>query len=434
MAVYRLLANLYPYRPAAFVALRAETFPVGRSSSNVKHNVTYRIFVMPLALWALAIGAFGIGTTEFIIAGLLPVIAIDFNVTIPVAGYLATSYALGVFVGAPALIILGSKVPRKAMLVLLMLLFVAGNLVTAFAPTLGIAILGRIITSMTHGAFFGLGSIIAADMVAPSKRVRAIAFMFMGLTVANLIGVPAGTWIGQHLSWRDAFMAIAVIGVITVISIGMLIPHQPKPRNQRFAHEFNAFKNVNVLLAMGITVFGPGAFFTSITYIAPMMTELAGYSESSLAWLMLLFGLGLFTGNQLGGRYADRALMPMLYITLAAQAVVLLVFNFSAHSQVMSALCIFLMAAFGFATVSPIQKLVMDKARAAGAPTLAAAVNIGLFNLGNAVGAWLGGAVIAAGFGLQAPNWAGAILSVIALILAVLSGLTDKTGHAAELN
>lgn len=345
------------------------------------------------------------------------------------AGNLATAYALGVFVGAPALIILGSKVPRKAMLVFLMLLFVAGNLVTAFAPTLGIAILGRIITSLTHGAFFGVGSIIAADMVTPSKRVRAIAFMFMGLTVANLIGVPVCTWIGQHLSWRDAFMVIAAIGVVAVISVGMLIPHQPRPENLNFAHEFNAFRNVNVLLAMGITV----AFFTSITYIAPMMIGLAGYSESSLAWLMLLFGLGLFVGNQLGGRYADRALMPMLYVTLAAQAVVLLVFNFTAQSQVMSAVCIFLMAAFGFATVSPIQKLVMDKARAAGAPTLAAAVNIGLFNLGNALGAWLGGAVIAAGFGLQSPDWAGAILSVIALILAVISGLTDQTGHSAAM-
>ncbi|MGC0948766.1 MFS transporter [Pantoea agglomerans] len=366
---------------------------------------------------------------SFIIAGLLPVIAADFNVTIPVAGNLATAYALGVFVGAPALIILGSKVPRKAMLVFLMLLFVAGNLVTAFAPTLGIAILGRIITSLTHGAFFGVGSIIAADMVAPSKRVRAIAFMFMGLTVANLIGVPVCTWIGQHLSWRDAFMVIAAIGVVAVISVGMLIPHQPRPENLDFAHEFNAFRNVNVLLAMGITV----AFFTSITYIAPMMIGLAGYSESSLAWLMLLFGLGLFVGNQLGGRYADRALMPMLYVTLAAQAVVLLVFNFTAQSQVMSAVCIFLMAAFGFATVSPIQKLVMDKARAAGAPTLAAAVNIGLFNLGNALDAWLRGAVIAAGFGLQSPDWAGAILSVIALILAVISGLTDQTGHSAAM-
>jgi len=388
---------------------------------------------MPFALWPLAIGAFGIGTTEFIIAGLLPVIAADFNISIPAAANLATAYALGVFIGAPALIMLGARVPRKAMLVFLMVLFVAGNLVTAFAPSLGVAIIGRVITSMAHGAFFGIGSIIAADMVAPSKRVRAIAFMFMGLTVANLIGVPAGTWIGQNFSWQNAFIAISIIGIVTVISIGILIPHQPRPQSHNFSHEFKAFKNINVLLAMGITVFGPGAFFTSITYVAPMVTTLAGYTDNSLTWLMLLFGLGLFTGNQLGGRYADRALMPMLYITLTAQAVVLLVFNFMAHSQVISAVCIFLMAAFGFATVSPIQKLVMDKARAAGgAPTLAAAVNIGLFNLGNAIGAWLGGAVIAAGFGLQSPNWAGSVLSIIALILAVLSGITDKTRQVTQ--
>lgn len=382
---------------------------------------------MPLALWALAIGAFGIGTTEFVIAGLLPVIANNFAISIPAAGYLATAYALGVFVFAPALIILGSKMPRKSMLILLMLIFVIGNLITAFAPTLIVAISGRIITSMTHGAFFGIGSIIASDMVIPSKKVRAIAFMFMGLTVATLIGVPVGTWIGQHLSWRDTFMSVAVIGVITIISIAILIPHQPRPKTYNFSQEFNAFCNLHVLLAMGITIFGPGAFFTSITYIAPMMTQLAGFDKTSLSWLLLLFGLGLFVGNQLGGRYADRALMPMLYVTLAAQAIVLLVFNFTVHSQILSALCIFFMAAFGFATVSPIQKLVMDKARAAGAPTLASAVNIGLFNLGNAIGAWLGGAVIAAGFGLQSPNWAGALLSFIALLLAAISGMTSKT-------
>lgn len=387
---------------------------------------------MPIALWALAIGAFGIGTTEFIIAGLLPVIAQEFSVSIPVAGNLATAYALGVFVGAPALIILGARVPRKAMLIFLMLLFVAGNIITAVAPTLSIAIAGRVVTSMTHGAFFGIGSIIAADMVAPSKRVQAISFMFMGLTVATLIGVPVGTWIGQHFSWRVAFGVISLIGIVTVISVAALIPHQPRPENHNFAHEFNAFKNLNVLLAMGITILGPGAFFTSITYIAPMMTELAGYSHSGITWLMVIFGLGLFVGNQLGGRYADRALMPMLYVTLAAQAVVLFIFNYVAHSQILSAISIFLMAAFGFATVSPIQKLVMDKASAAGAPTLASAVNIGLFNLGNALGAWLGGVVIAAGFGLQSPNWAGGFLSVGALVLAVISGLTDKTGHSVR--
>ncbi|WP_088213113.1 MFS transporter [Shewanella sp. Shew256] len=382
---------------------------------------------MPLALWALAIGAFGIGTTEFVIAGLLPAIAAEFQISIPIAGYLATSYALGVFFGAPALIIFGAKIPRKTMLMIVMVLFIIGNLITAFAPTLGAAILGRIITSLAHGVFFGIGSIIAADMVVPSKRIQAIAFMFMGLTTANLVGVPVGTWIGEHLTWRLTFGLVAVVGCLTVLSVWRLIPHQEAPKGQRFSKEVKAFSNINVLLAMGITVLGPGAFFTSITYIAPMMTDIAGFSSSSITWLMLVFGLGLCVGNQLGGKYADKALMPMLYITLGAQAIVLFAFTYAVHSQIMSIICIFLMAAFGFATVSPIQKLVMDKAKAAGASTLASAINIGVFNLGNAVGAWFGGYVITAGFGLQSPNWAGGLLSVGALILAILSGITDKS-------
>ncbi|QXO15716.1 MFS transporter [Vibrio ostreae] len=381
---------------------------------------------MPLALWALAIGAFGIGTTEFVIAGLLPAIADEFQITIPIAGYLATSYALGVFFGAPALIIFGSKIPRKTMLIFVMVLFIIGNLITAFAPSLSVAILGRIVTSLAHGVFFGIGSIIAADMVAPSKRIQAIAFMFMGLTVANLVGVPVGTWIGEHITWRLTFGLVAIVGVMTVLSVWRLIPHQPAAQDQQFSKEIKAFGNINVLLAMGITVLGPGAFFTSITYIAPMMTEIAGFSSSDVTWLMLVFGLGLFVGNHLGGKYADKALMPMLYITLSAQAIVLFVFNYAINSQIMSVICIFLMAAFGFSTVSPIQKLVMDKAKAAGASTLASAVNIGVFNLGNAVGAWFGGFVIASGFGLQSPNWAGGLLSAGALVLAILSGLTDK--------
>lgn len=389
---------------------------------------------MPLALWALAIGAFGIGTTEFVIAGLLPAIAIEFQITIPVAGYLATAYALGVFFGAPALIIFGSKVPRKTMLILVMVLFIIGNLITAFAPSLSVAILGRIVTSLAHGVFFGIGSIIAADMVAPSKRIQAIAFMFTGLTVANLVGVPAGTWIGEHLTWRLTFGLVAIVGVMTVLSVWRLIPHQPAAKNQQFSKEIKAFGNINVLLAMGITVLGPGAFFTSITYIAPMMTEIAGFSSSSVTWLMLVFGLGLFVGNYLGGKYADKALMPMLYITLGAQAIVLFAFNYAVHSQIMSIICIFLMAAFGFSTVSPIQKLVMDKAKAAGASTLASAVNIGVFNLGNAVGAWFGGLVIAAGFGLQSPNWAGGLLSAGALALAIISGITDKVEQGQPIS
>lgn len=244
----------------------------------------------------------------------------------------------------------------------------------------------------------------------------------------------AGTWIGEHITWRLTFALVAIVGIVTAVSVWRLVPHQPCPKEQRFSQEFKAFGNINVILAMGITILGPGAFFTSITYIAPMMTQIAGFSSSSVTWLMLVFGLGLFVGNHLGGKFADKALMPMLYITLGAQAVVLFIFNYAVHSQVMSVICIFLMAAFGFATVSPIQKLVMDKAKAAGASTLASAVNIGFFNLGNAVGTWFGGFVIAAGFGLQSPNWAGGLLSAGALVLAIISGITDKSANAEPVS
>ena len=381
---------------------------------------------MPLALWALALSAFGIGTTEFVIAGLLPQVAADFNISIPEAGNLATVYALGVFVGAPLLIILGTRIPRKGMLMLLMSLFVVGNFITATASDFNIALVGRFVTSLTHGAFFGIGAILAADLVAPNKRIQAISFMFSGLTVANLIGVPVGTWLSQVMSWRDTFYAITGVGVLGFIGVMMLIPKISNHERPQIKKEFAAFANTRVLLAMGITVFGPAAFFTSITYIAPMMVEIAKFDPASVTWLMIVFGLGLFLGNILGGRYADKALMPLLYLTLGGQAIVLLIFSVTAHSQIMSVACILLMAGFGFATVSPIQKLVMDKARAAGAPTLASAVNIGLFNLGNAIGAWVGGLVIAAGLGLAAPNWAGALLSLIALLLALASGALDR--------
>lgn len=386
---------------------------------------------MPFALWALALSAFGIGTTEFVIAGLLPQVAADFNISIPKAGNLATVYALGVFVGAPLLIILGTRIPRKGMLMLLMSLFVIGNLVTATASDFNIALLGRLVTSLTHGAFFGIGAILAADLVAPNKRVQAISFMFSGLTVANLVGVPVGTWLSQVMSWRDTFYAITAVGVLGFFGVMMLIPKVPNYERPQIKKEFAAFANPRVLLAMGITVFGPAAFFTSITYIAPMMVEIAKFDPGSVTWLMVVFGLGLFLGNILGGRYADKNLMPLLYLTLGGQAIVLLIFSLTAHNQIMSVACILLMAGFGFATVSPIQKLVMDKARAAGAPTLASAVNIGLFNLGNAIGAWVGGLVIAAGLGLAAPNWAGALLSLIALLLALASGALDRK-HATS--
>ncbi|MGW3243791.1 MFS transporter [Streptomyces sp. NPDC001070] len=379
---------------------------------------------MPLALLALAIGAFGIGTTEFVIMGLLPEVASDFGVSVPTAGLLVTGYGLGVMIGAPIMTLLGTKVSRKNMLMLLMGLFILGNLVSALAPAFGVMLAGRILASFTHGAFFGIGSVVAADLVAPEKRARAISMMFAGLTVANVVGVPLGTYIGQSAGWRVTFYVVAALGVLGLAGVAKLVPDMPRPEGVRLRHELRAFRNVQVLLAMAMTVLGFGGVFAAITYIAPMMTEVAGFADSSITWLLVLFGAGMVLGNLTGGRFADRALMPMLYTALGALAAVLALFTLTAHNKVAAGATIFLIGALGFATVPPLQKRVLDQA--SGAPTLASAVNIGAFNLGNALSAWLGGVVIGAGLGYTSPNLVGAILTASALVLAVASAALEK--------
>ncbi|WP_406355083.1 MFS transporter [Streptomyces sp. NBC_01635] len=379
---------------------------------------------MPLALLALAIGAFGIGTTEFVIMGLLPEVADDFGVSVPTAGHLVTGYALGVVLGAPLMTVLGTRISRKRMLMLLMGLFIAGNLLSALAPVFGLMLLGRVIASLAHGAFFGIGSVVAAGLVAPHKKAGAIALMFTGLTVANVVGVPLGTLVGQSAGWRITFGLVAALGVIGLAGIAGLVPDLPAPEGVRLRHELAAFKNVQVLLAMAMTVLGFGGVFAAITYIAPMMTQVAGFADGSVTWLLVLFGLGMVGGNLVGGRYADRALMPLLYVSLGALAVVLALFTLTAHHKVLAAVTIILIGGLGFATVPPLQKRVLDQAH--GAPTLASAVNIGAFNLGNALSAWLGGLVITAGLGYTAPNWVGAVLAASALVLAFVAAALDR--------
>ncbi|MCT9090393.1 MFS transporter [Streptomyces sp. ASQP_92] len=379
---------------------------------------------MPLALLALAIGAFGIGTTEFVIMGLLPEVAGTFDVSIPTAGYLVSGYAVGVMLGAPLMTLLGTKISRKRMLMLLMGFFIVGNVLSAVAPAFGLMLTGRIVASLAHGAFFGIGSVVAADLVAPEKKAGAIAMMFTGLTVANVVGVPAGTLIGQQAGWRATFFVVAALGVLGLFGVAKLVPDLPKAQGVRLRHEIAAFRNVQVLLAMAMTVLGFGGVFAAITYITPMMTNVAGYAGTSVTWLLVLFGLGMVAGNLVGGRFADRALMPMLYVSLSGLAVVLALFTVAAHDKSASAVMVFLIGALGFATVPPLQKRVLDQA--AGAPTLASAVNIGAFNLGNALSAWLGGVVIAAGLGYTAPNWVGAALAASALVLAFVSSALER--------
>ncbi|MFE6527560.1 MFS transporter [Streptomyces rochei] len=385
---------------------------------------------MPLALLALAIGAFGIGTTEFVIMGVLPQVAGDFGVTIPTAGWLVSGYALGVVIGAPLLTVLGTRVSRKKMLLFLMGLFIAGNALSAAAPSFGLMLAGRIVASLAHGAFFGIGSVVAADLVAPQKKASAISLMFMGLTVANIVGVPGGTYIGQAAGWRVTFTIVAALGVIGLLGVAKLVPETGRPESVSVRGEFAAFRNVQVWLAMAMTVLGYGGVFAAITYITPMMTEVAGYTEGAVTWLLVLFGVGMFLGNLLGGKFADRALMPMLFTALAALTAALLLFTATAHNRVLAAITLSLIGALGFATVPPLQKWVLDQASAA--PTLASAANIGAFNLGNALAAWLGGVVIAAGLGFTAPNWVGAILSGTALLLAFLAAHLDRRTRRAS--
>ncbi|MDR7171149.1 DHA1 family inner membrane transport protein [Nocardia kruczakiae] len=379
---------------------------------------------MPLALLALTLGAFAIGTTEFIVVGLLPGVANSYAVSIPTAGWLVTGYALGVLVGAPVMTGLGTRVSRKRMLSISLLLLIAGNALSAAAPTFDLMLTGRIIASLAHGAFFGIGAVVAGSLVAPDRRAGAIAMMFTGLTVATVVGVPLSTLLGQHFGWRLAFALVAVVGALAFGGVLALVPDRPAPRDARFTRELAVLRNPQVLLAMAMTVLGFGGVFAAITYLAPMMTEVTGFAETSVTWIMVLFGLGFLIGNLVGGRYADRHLLPMLYITLSALAVVLALFTLTAHNKVAAAITVVLIGALGFATVPPLQKRVLDQA--ASAPTLASALNIGAFNLGNALAAWLGGSVIAAGFGYTGPSWVGVVLATSALGLALWSGALER--------
>ncbi|MER5508575.1 MFS transporter [Streptomyces sp. NPDC002766] len=384
---------------------------------------------MPLALLALAIGAFGIGTTEFVIMGVLPEVAGDFGVSIPTAGLLVSGYALGVVLGAPLLTVLGTRVSRKKMLMFLMGLFVVGNTLSAVAPSFGVMLAGRVVASLAHGAFFGIGSVVAAGLVAPEKKASAISLMFTGLTVANVVGVPLGTYIGQAAGWRVTFAAVAVLGIAGLLGVARLVPETGRPDSATVRTEFAAFRNAQVWIAMAMTVLGFGGVFAAVTYITPMMTEVAGYSAGAVTWLLVLFGAGMFLGNLVGGRFADRALMPMLFTALGALSLTLLVFTATAHDKVLAAITLTLVGALGFATVPPLQKWVLDQASAA--PTLASAANIGAFNLGNALAAWLGGVVISAGFGYTSPNWVGALLTGSALLLSFLAAFLDRRTRSA---
>ncbi|QLJ00722.1 MFS transporter [Streptomyces sp. NEAU-sy36] len=380
---------------------------------------------MPLALLALAVGAFGIGTTEFVMMGLLPDVADDLHVSIPAAGHLVSAYALGVVVGAPLLAAATARMSRRTVLIALMALFVAGNALSACAPGNGSLLAARFVSGLPHGAFFGVGAVVATNMVPPERKARSVSLMFLGLTVANIAGVPAATLMGQHLGWRATFLGVSAIGLVAIASLAFLIPrdHTHAP-SAGLRGELAALRSLPVWLALGTTVAGFGALFAAYSYVTPMLTGAAGYAETSVTLLLALFGVGATAGNLLGGRLADHSLRGTLFGGLVSLAAVLALFPLLMRTEWSAALAVTLLGTAAFVTGSPLQLMVMEKASAA--PSLASSANQAAFNLANAGGAWVGGLTLAAGWGTTSPALAGAALAVLGLGVAAAAYTVDR--------
>jgi MFS transporter, DHA1 family, inner membrane transport protein len=376
---------------------------------------------MPLALYALTVGAFGVGVTEFVIMGLLLEVSRELNVTIAAAGLLISGYALGVTVGAPVLTVLTARWPRKRVLIGLMVIFVVGNAACALAPSYGWLMAARVLTALTHGTFFGVGAVVATGLVSEDKRASAIAIMFTGLTVATVLGVPFGTWLGQHYGWRATFWAVTGVGLVAIAVLAFLVPQdRTRPQASDWRADFLAMARRPVLLGLLTTVFGYAGVFAVFTYIAPLLTEIGGFDDSAVSPILLVFGGGLFVGNLLGGRFADRGLVPSIFGTLVALTLVLGLMSFAFGNQFTAVLFAGLLGATGFATVAPLQMWVLSRAEGAG-QSLASSFNIGAFNLGNALGAWTGGLVIDHGPGLILVPAIATLFPLLALASALIA-------------
>ncbi|MGW3628822.1 MFS transporter [Streptomyces sp. NPDC005122] len=386
---------------------------------------------MPLALLALAVGAFGIGTTEFVMMGLLPDVADDLHISIPAAGHLVSAYALGVVIGAPLLAAATARMSRRKVLIGLMVLFVAGNALSALAPDQHWLLAARFLSGLPHGAFFGVGAVVATGLVAPERKARSVSLMFLGLTVANIAGVPVATFIGQHFGWRATFLGVGVIGLAAIASLALLIPHDhTHAATGGLRGELAALRSLPVWLALGTTVAGFGALFSAYSYVTPMLTESAGYTESSVTLLLALFGVGATVGNLVGGRLADHSLRGTLFGGLVSLVAVLALFPLLMTAQWSAALAVTLLGTAAFVTGSPLQLMVMEKASAA--PSLASSANQAAFNLANAGGAWIGGLALAAGFGATSPALAGAALAVLGLAVAGTAYTVDRRRVTAQ--
>lgn len=386
---------------------------------------------MPLALYALTAGAFGIGVTEFVIMGLLLDVGQDLHVSIAAAGLLISGYALGVVVGAPLLTVLTARLPRKSVLIGLMAIFTLGNLACALAPTYELLMAARLLTALAHGTFFGVGSVVVTTLVPPSKKASAVAVMFTGLTVANILGVPFGTWLGQAYGWRTTFWAVTVVGLVAMLVIAALVPKDgAAPEASDWRADLRAIARRPVLIGLGMTVLGYAGVFAIFTYIAPALTTITGFAESAVSPILLFFGAGLVAGNLLGGRLADRNLTGAVIGTLVALTVTLGLMTLALDSKIAAVIFTGLLGATAFATVAPLQVWVLQKAEGAG-QSLASSLNIAAFNLGNAIGAWAGGVTIEHGPGLAALPLVAALFPLAGLGLTFIALRIDRQAQCA---
>ncbi|RBY92792.1 MFS transporter [Blastococcus sp. TF02A-30] len=376
------------------------------------------------AIVALALGGFAIGTTEFVTMGLLPDVAEGVDISIPTAGHVISAYAVGVVVGAPVIAALSTRLPRRAVLIWLMVAFVVGNSLTALASGYGPLLAARFLAGLPHGAYFGVASLVAASLVAPHLRGRAVSSVMLGLAVSNVAGVPAATWLGQQLGWRSAYWAVVVVGALTSLAVAAVVPSSPGNREATVRTELGALRRPQVLLTLVVGVVGFGGMFAVYSYIAPLVTDVTGMSRGSVPLVLLAFGLGGVLGTALGGRLADVALFRSLVGANVVTGVLLALVQLAARTPVTIVALVFLFAASASTLVVCLQMRLMEVAGEA--QMLGAALNHSALNAANALGAWLGGVVIAAGLGYTAPGLVGAGLAVLGLVALTASGLLRR--------
>jgi predicted MFS family arabinose efflux permease len=398
-------------------------------SVKLRASFNYQDVVMPLALWALTLSAFAIGTTEFVIVGLVPTIAADLGVSLPSAGLLVSLYAVGVAIGAPILTALTGRWNRKIVLMSLMGLFVIGNLLAWQAPSYETLILARILTGLAHGVFFSIGSMIATSLVSKEKEASAIAIMFTGLTVALVTGVPLGTWIGQHFGWRATFLVVSALGLIALIGSAILVPKNLKKSiPATFKEQLQVIVKPQLLLVYLMTILGYGGTFTAFTYLAPILEQQTKFAPSAIGLIMLVYGVSVAIGNIWGGKLADkRGPISALSIIFSALSIILLLFTFTMQSKIAAVLTILVWGAFAFGNVPGLQIYVVKQAEkyTPNAVDVASGLNIAAFNIGIALGSIIGGSVVE-NMSLQDTAWIGAVISLMALAVTRYSGLRDK--------